>query len=68
MDAKKLGMQKNRQAAGIDVCIAPAAPHTVAKPGDWTMGYFDCWLECLGCKSSANEKVEYADVVFSTRR
>jgi amidase len=32
------------QAAGVDLVIAPAGPHTAVSPGDWTNDtYTVCW-------------------------
>ena len=47
-NAKKLAIQKDMldrwQAAGVDLVIAPAGPHTAVLPGDWTNDtYTVCW-------------------------
>jgi amidase len=47
-NAKKLAIQKDMldrwQAAGVDLVIAPAGPHTAVSPGDWTNDtYTVCW-------------------------
>ncbi|PSN60431.1 amidase [Corynespora cassiicola Philippines] len=50
-NAKKLALQKQLvdawEAAGIDVVLCPAGPHTAVEPGKWTNDMYTVWVNAM---------------------